>query len=300
MKQVKRLIGFLQIFCSFIPNLSEHLILFYKLLRENVSFGITDEIKVAFEKLRDKLETSTTQTHRLAKPGLEYAILCDASYHSSGFVIFIEDYVQNKEETVKFYAAVSFGCEVFNTTQLRTSIYCKAFLSLYFASDAFSHLIWGGEKPILILPDNKSLTRFLQAKTIPPSLWIYVDRFTAFSIVLSHVPGKANVAADFLSRLRSILNETYDLKLTDRIPIREIEVDVRAKLPDNTNSEFFADNLPVDSLQVVDINTLITLKQSGFYDQAVSQLKFHTEHGTISDEMQQENKKLTPLHTPTQ
>ena len=165
-KQVKRLIGFIQFFRSFIPNLNEHLIPFYKLLRKNVSFEITDEIENAFKVLRDKLQTTTTQTLRLAKPGLQYAILCDASYHSSGFVLMIEDYVNNnKGETVKSYAPVSFGSKVFNTAQLKMSIYCKEFLSLYFALETFSYFIWGCEKPVLILTDNKSLTRFFQAKT---------------------------------------------------------------------------------------------------------------------------------------
>ena len=48
-KQVKRLIGFLHFFRSFIPNLNEHRIPFYKRLRKNVSFDITEEIKKAFE-----------------------------------------------------------------------------------------------------------------------------------------------------------------------------------------------------------------------------------------------------------
>ena len=123
-KKVKRLIGFLQFFRSFIPNLNEHLIPFYKLLRENVSFEITDEIKNAFEVLQEKLQITATQTLRLAKPGLQYAILCDAIYHSSGFVLMIEDYINNNQgETVKSYAPVSFGSKVFNTAQLKMSIY---------------------------------------------------------------------------------------------------------------------------------------------------------------------------------
>ena len=69
-KHVKWLIGFRQFFRSFIPNVEEHLIPFYKLLRKNVSFEITDEIKNDFEILRGKHETTTTQKLRLAKPGL--------------------------------------------------------------------------------------------------------------------------------------------------------------------------------------------------------------------------------------
>ena len=108
------------------------------------------------------------------------------------------------------------------------------------------------------MTDNKSLTRFFQAKTIPPSLWNYVDRVTAFNIVVTHIPGKANTAADFLSCLETDPNETVELKLTDRIPIREIEIDIKAKLPDNTINKLFQDDLPVSLLQIMDINTLLT------------------------------------------
>ena len=89
-KQVKRLTGYLLFFRSLIPNLNEHLIPFCKLLRKNVSFEITDGIKIASEILRDRLETTTTQTLTLAKLGLYYAILRDTSYHSTGFVLMIE------------------------------------------------------------------------------------------------------------------------------------------------------------------------------------------------------------------
>ena len=119
----------------------------------------------------------------------------------------------------------------------------------------------GSEKPVIILTD-KSITRFFRAKQIPSYLCKYVDRVTAFNIVVTHIPGKSNAAADFLSRLQSNPNETIELKLTDRTPIRENEMNERAKLPDNTIKELFADNSPVNQLPVVDINTLITFKQS--------------------------------------
>ena len=150
--------------------MNEHIIPFYKLLRKNVSFEITDEIENAFTVLREKLHTTTTQTLRLAKPGTQYANLCDTSHQSGGFVLMIEDYVENnKGETVKFYTPVSFGFKGFNTAQLKMSIHCKEILSLYFALEKFSQYRWGSEKPVLILT-HKSLTRFFQAKTIRPSL----------------------------------------------------------------------------------------------------------------------------------
>ena len=50
-------------------------------------------------------------------------------------------------------------------------------------------------------------------------------------------------------------------------------------MPDNTINELFADDFPDELLQVVDINTLITLKQSGNYEQTSQRLKGITEHG---------------------
>ena len=55
--------------------------------------------------------------------------------------------------------------------------------------------------------------------------------------------------------------------------MKKIEVDVQAKQPDNKIKELFADNLFVDLIQIVDINTLLTLEQSRKLDLAPSQLK---------------------------
>ena len=108
----------------------------------------------------------------------------------------------------------------------------------------------------------------------------YVDRVTAFNVAVAHIPQKANPAAIFPSRHQSDPNEIIELKLTDRIPIREIERDVRAKLTDNTINERFADDFSDELPQVVDINTLITLEQSGNYKQTSQRFKSFTENHT--------------------
>ena len=131
---------------------------------------------------------------------------------------------------------------MFNATQLKFSIYYKEFLALYYALDYFSHYIWGSSKQVIILTDNKSLTQF-QSKVIPPSLWNCLDRILAFNIVIAHIPGRANYAADFLSRMENDKSETMSLKLTDRIPVREIEIDTEAQNPDvELNVLFGIDN----------------------------------------------------------
>ena len=176
---------------------------------------------------------ATNVTLRLQKPGLQYVILCDASYHGAGFVLMVEDYVSEKgKKERKTYAPVSFGSHLFNATQLKFSIYYKELLALYYALDYFSHYIWGSSKQVIILTDNKSLTQFFQSKVIQPSLWNCLDRILAFNIVIAHTPGRANYAADFLSRMENDKTATMSLKLTNRIPVKEIEIDTEAQNPD--------------------------------------------------------------------
>ena len=51
-------------------------------------------------------------------------------------------------------------------------------------------------------------------------------------ILLAHISGKANSAADFLSRMQTDPTLTFSFKLSDRIPIQEIEIETKAKAPD--------------------------------------------------------------------
>ena len=160
-KQVKRLIGFVQFFRSFIPDLGEKLLPFYKLLRKDSEFKTTQDHFDALELLKTDLLNATKSTLRLPKPGLQYVILCDAGFHGTGFVLMVEDYLlDQKGKDKKIYAPVFFGSRLFNNTQLKFSVYYKEFLALYFALDPFAHFIWGSSKPVLILTDNRSLTQF--------------------------------------------------------------------------------------------------------------------------------------------
>ena len=240
-KQVNLLIGFTQFFRNYIPNLGEKLMSFYKLLKKDAVIETTEEHVKALEVIKKDLMEATNVTFPLPKPGLQYVMFCDASYHGAGFVLMVEDYVnETGKKEKKTYAPVSFGSHLFNATQLKFSIYYKEFLALYYALDYFSRYIWGSGKQVILqqkpyqtnLTDNKSLTQFFQSKVIPPSLWNCLDRILAFNIVIAHIPGRANYAADFLSRMENDKTATISLKLTARIPVREIEIDTEAQNPD--------------------------------------------------------------------
>ena len=205
----------------------------YKLLRKDVDFLLEDEHLKSFDYIKKDLLKATETTLRLAKPGKQYVILCDLSYYSSGFVLMIKDYLERKDGKKKqAYAPVSYGSQSFNASQLKMSTFCKEFLALYFALEYFSHFIWGAGKPVFILTDNKSLTSFFQSKSLHPALWNFMDRVIAYNIVLAHIPGRANAAADFLSTMQTDPTHSLELQLHESIPMKEIEIDMKAKTPD--------------------------------------------------------------------
>ena len=93
--------------------------------------------------------------------------MADASFYAAGFVLMIEDYTQvvNGISEQKIYAPVSFGSRIFKPNQLKMSIYAKEFLAVHFALDMFANILWRSEKPILVLTDNRAVTRFFQQRS---------------------------------------------------------------------------------------------------------------------------------------
>ena len=71
------------------------------------------------DNIKKGLLKATETTLRLAKPEQQYVFLCDVSFYSSRFVVMIEDYLERKDgERKQAYAPVSYGSQLFNTSQL--------------------------------------------------------------------------------------------------------------------------------------------------------------------------------------
>ena len=132
--------------------------------------------------------------------------MADASFYAAVYVLMIEDYTTNEDnQELKVYAPVSFGSIILHPNQLKLSIYAKEFLTVHFALDTFANFIWGCKKPVLILTDNRSVTRFFQTKIIPPTHWNALDHVLSFDI-------------------------------NSRLPMHEIEINTAADTPDNSIS----------------------------------------------------------------
>ena len=81
---------------------------------------------------------------------------------------------------------------------------------------------------MIILTDNKSVTRFFQTKIIPPPLWKACDFVVQFHFTIAHIPGENNTAADYLSRLEIDPRDKLVLKIREDIETTPIEVNVQS------------------------------------------------------------------------
>ena len=81
---------------------------------------------------------------------------------------------------------------------------------------------------MIILTDNKSVTRFFQTKIIPPTLWNACDYVIQFNFTIAHIPGKNNTAADYLSRLEISPKTKLILKNREDIPTTPMELHVQS------------------------------------------------------------------------
>ncbi len=216
----------MQVFKQYIPNLSAHLKPFYMLLRSNTDFITTTAHQEALDELKFCLKKACERTLRIPQKDLQYVILADASPYAAGFVLLIEDYcdADNKSKRMKSYAPVAFGSRLFKPAELKLSMFCKEFLASAYALETFQPHIWGTtKKQVILLTDNKSVTRFFQAKTLPPTLWSKAEYFMSFNLILGHIPGKANLSADYLSRMYVNPDTKFTLQLKDRLPIDDYQ-----------------------------------------------------------------------------
>ena len=162
-------------------------------------------------------------------PNKLIALMTGASFLAAGYAVLIEDDPSEKySSTRKSFAPVAYGSKTFSPAQLKMSIYANEFLAIFFAFKEFGHIFWKTLKPVIILTDNKSVTRFFQTKIIPPTLWNACDYVIQFYFTIAHIPGKNNTAADYLSRLEICPKEKLVLRIREDISTTPIELNVQS------------------------------------------------------------------------
>ena len=210
-KALQRYIGFLNIFRNYIPRLAERLTPFFQLLKTSdakIKIPITPDIMKEFRKIKEALDRCCQLALRQPLPGKQMVFMTDARFQAAGYAVLMEDDPNQKyTSSRKTYAPIAYGSKTYSPCQIKMSIYAKEFLAIYMAFNAFGHIFWGVTKPVIIMTNSKSVTRFFQTKMIPPPLWNACDFVLQFNFTNAHIPGKMNTAAYFLSRLEMYPNK---------------------------------------------------------------------------------------------
>ena len=108
------------------------------------------------------------------------------------------------------------------------SIYAKKLLAIYFAFKTCERYFWGAPEPIIILTDNKTVTRFVQTKIVLPALWNACDNVIQFNFVIAHIPAVQNTASDSLSCLEADTKNKLVMKNREDVQTLPIEINVKA------------------------------------------------------------------------
>ena len=215
---------------------------FFKLLKNDAKVTVTPDLLEQFTDINKALDRCCELALKQPLPNKQIALMTDASFSAAGYAVLIEDDPMEKySSTRKAFAPVAYGSKTFSPAQLKMSIYAKEFLAIFFAFKEFGHIFWGTPKPVIILTDNKSVTRFFQNKIIPPTLWNACDYVIQFNFTIAHIPGKNNTAADYLSRLEICPKEKLILRIREDISTTPIELNVQSAGVIEEDQIFFTD-----------------------------------------------------------
>ena len=225
----RRNLGFLEYYRNYVPRLSERLPPFYKMLESDEKVLVSKELVQQFEEINRALDKCCDLVLQQPIPNKQIALMTDASFGAAGYAVLIEDDPSQKFTSLrKSYAPVAYGSKTFTPAQIKLSIYAKEFLAIYFAFREFGHIFWGAPKPVIILTDNKAVTRFFQTKIIPPALWNACDYVIQFNFVIAHIPGAQNTAADYLFRLEADPKDKLVMKIREDVQTLPIEINVQS------------------------------------------------------------------------
>ena len=214
---------------------------FFQLLKKDEKVLVTTELVEQFNEIIRDLDKCSQLALKQPLPNQQLVLMTDASFTAAGYAILTDDDPNQKFTSVKkSYAPIAYGSKTF-TPQLKMWIYAKEFLAIYYAFEEFGHIFWGTPQPVIILTDNKSVTRIFQTKIIPPPLWNACDFVIQFNFIIAHIPGKNNTAADYLSRMEMDPTEKLVLKIREDVETRPIEVNVQSDGVSEEEQVFFTE-----------------------------------------------------------
>ena len=172
------------------PRLSEKLLGFYELLKADKQIKITGELLDNYKPINAALAEACGLALRQPITGPQYVLMTNASFRVSGYALMIEENNEKKRYYKKMtFATLTLRSKVLSA-QLKMPTFCKKFLAINHASIEYSHILWETTLPTLVKTDNRSVTRFVQTKGNPPTLWNACSYVVNFNFHILHLLGR--------------------------------------------------------------------------------------------------------------
>jgi hypothetical protein len=181
---------------QFIPAAANILLPLTDALRADWSWVWASAMQHSFQLVKDTLAEVATLTH--PDPAADLSLAVDAS--NTHFGVVLQQWQPGGGGCSGGWRPLSFFSKKLYAAQLKYSAFDCELLAAYLSLRHFRYMLDG--RKFLILSDHKPLTQALHRVSDPwtPRVQLQLSFLAELTSDVRHVPGKANVVADALSR----------------------------------------------------------------------------------------------------
>ena len=199
-KELMSVLGLINYYLKFIPNLSKYSGKLTELLRKDIKYRWTEEHEEALSIIKLLISEHTNLCY--PNPNKDYYLVTDASGFACG------SYLGQKDEQGQI-KPVGFYSRVFSETQSRYSATEREMLAIVIALEHF-HPFLSASK-IYVMTDHRPLLGVINASNSKRLEKMKV-KILDLNLEFLYIPGKENVLADLLSRAVPTYNDAMKLE----------------------------------------------------------------------------------------
>ena len=204
LKETRRCIGMFSYYKKFIKDFSHICKPLYEATRkENLPFSLSSAALEAFESLKSKLITAPVLALADFKSDQLFRIYTDASDNGAGYVLTQmqpDPLYEGTEESKLMERTILYGGCSFTDTQRRYSTIEKEMLAIVLATRKLHPYLFN--RTAMLFTDARSIKFLLKSQSILNSKILrWILQLQNYSLIVNHIPGTANVTADYLSRM---------------------------------------------------------------------------------------------------
>ena len=194
--EIRSFLGMTSYYRQLVPRFAEIAEPLYELTRKNVHWHWDEPQQTAFESLKAALVSSEVMAYPdTSKP---YILMTDACNYAVGAILLQED-DDGVERPIQYLS------QQLTATQRKYATIEKEALAVIIALKKFRAYLWGSD--FVIYTDHKPLLSLFKGEMANTKIQRWAVLLAEFGAPIKHCPGRRNVRADLLSRIRDP-NET--------------------------------------------------------------------------------------------